>query len=131
MKPYNRVHLLLLYFVFLALGWLEIVSVRKEHSSSTWKCCDKKRQPVPSSVVCFYTLQLSITHHKESWVMANLDSFSFSAHSVILLHGSWDAHFQGVRMLTGSDAEMCQPTSSVLDPMPQPGWESSEGCSLD
>lgn len=64
-KPYNRVHILLLHFVFLALGWLEIASVRKEHSSSTWKCCDKKRQPVPSSVFCFYTLQLSITHHKE------------------------------------------------------------------
>ena len=32
------------------------------------------------------------------WIMTNLDSFSFSAHSVFLLHGSRDAYFQDARL---------------------------------
>lgn len=69
------------------------------------------------------------------WVMTNLASFSFSAHSVFLLHGSQDADFQDAGLAPRQLWRNVPP--HWQHPWPRgpewswPGWESSGGFSMD
>lgn len=82
-----------------ARSWVAGNCFRQERTQAAafWNVVIKRDSQCPPQ--CFVLILFSSPLHMIMrgwipWIMTNLDSFSFSAHSVFLLHGSWGAHFQ-------------------------------------